>query len=172
MMSGRKINTRYPATLPSIMMISLMLSMCLCVHTLQANSIFQRNTNTLFVVTELTVSCRVQKLRLVSPRCHTTLHCWQVSLSMDVSPLVTPLSRPGVPSPSTPESRVAGVAVFVAGITGWYIPIASSPTTSGFVVATKLFKLKPTPCDEPCSGTCPAPSNWCRAGNDRMCCCD
>lgn len=35
------------------MMISLMVSICLRVHTLQANSIFQRNTNTLFVVTEL-----------------------------------------------------------------------------------------------------------------------
>jgi hypothetical protein len=29
-----------------------MMSMCLRVHTLQANSIFQRNTNTLFVVAE------------------------------------------------------------------------------------------------------------------------
>jgi hypothetical protein len=137
MMRGRKISTRYPATLPSIMMISLMMSMCLRVHTLQANSIFQRDTNTLFVVTELTVSCRVQKLRLVSPRCHTTLHCWQVSLSMDVSPLVTPLDRPRIPSPNTPESRVAGVAMFVAGITGCYIPITAHPTTSGVVVTTK-----------------------------------
>lgn len=68
-----------------------------------------------------------------------------------VSPSVTPLSRPGVPSPSTPDvSREAGVAGFVAGITGWYIPIASSPTTSGFVVATKLFMLEPTPCAWTC----------------------
>ena len=56
---------------------------------------------------------------------------------MDVSPLVTPLSRPRIPSPNTPESRVAGVAMFVAGITGCYIPITAHPTTSGVVVTTK-----------------------------------
>lgn len=40
----------------------------------------------------------------VSPGCHAILHCWQVSRSMDVSPLVTPLVDWDTPGP------LAGVA--------------------------------------------------------------
>jgi hypothetical protein len=32
--------------------------------------------------------------------------------------------------------------MFVAGITGWYIPIASFPNTSGVVVTTKSIYAK------------------------------
>ena len=59
-----------------------------------------------------------------------------------VSPSVTQLSRPRIPSPNTPSYPEWHVSQSQQDITSCYVPITASPNTSGVVVTEKMVDLE------------------------------